>query len=134
MVNMKKVFVNGTFDLLHEGHIALINYAKTLGKELTVAIDSDERVKKLKGINRPINNQKERSTLLLNLKAVDNVYIFDTDEELEYLVSMHDVMVKGSDYVDKPIIGREICKELVFFDRIDGFSTTQKIQDIADRG
>jgi len=131
---MKKIFVNGTFDLLHEGHIALINYAKSLGDEVNVAIDSDDRVKRLKGESRPINNQVERSTLLINLKAVDNVYIFDTDEELEYLVSIHDVMVKGSDYKDKPIIGQDVCKELVFFDRIDGFSTTQKIQDIADRG
>jgi rfaE bifunctional protein nucleotidyltransferase chain/domain len=131
---MKKIFVNGTFDLLHEGHIALINYAKSLGDEVNVAIDSDDRVKRLKGESRPINNQAERSTLLINLKAVDNVYIFDTDEELEYLVSIHDVMVKGSDYKDKPIIGQDVCKELVFFDRIDGFSTTQKIQDIADRG
>ncbi len=131
---MKKIFVNGTFDLLHEGHIALINHAKTLGDELNVAIDSDERVKRLKGETRPINNQTERSTLLINLKAVDNVYIFDTDDELEYLVSLHDVMVKGSDYKDKPIIGQDVCKELVFFDRIDGYSTTQKIQDITDRG
>ena len=131
---MKKIFINGTFDLLHEGHIALINHAKTLGDEVNVAIDSDERVKRLKGESRPINSQTERSTLLINLKAVDNVYIFDTDEELEYLVSIHDVMVKGSDYKDKPIIGQDVCKELVFFDRIDGFSTTQKIQDIADRG
>lgn len=131
---MKKIFVNGTFDLLHEGHIALINYAKTLGDELNIAIDSDARVKQLKGAERPVNNQTERSTLLINLKAVDNVYIFDTDEELEYLVSIHDVMVKGSDYKDKPIIGQNVCKELVFFDRIDGYSTTQKIQDIANRG
>jgi D-beta-D-heptose 7-phosphate kinase/D-beta-D-heptose 1-phosphate adenosyltransferase len=131
---MKKIFVNGTFDLLHEGHIALINYAKTLGDEVNVAIDSDERVKQLKGESRPINNQTERSTLLINLKAVDNVYIFDTDDELEYLISIHDVMVKGSDYKDKPIIGQDVCKELVFFDRIDGYSTTQKIQDIVDRG
>jgi rfaE bifunctional protein nucleotidyltransferase chain/domain len=131
---MKKIFVNGTFDLLHEGHIALINYAKSLGDELNVAIDSDERVKRLKGQNRPINNQTERSTILINMKSVDNVYIFDTDEELEYLVSLHDTMVKGSDYKDKPIIGQDICKELIFFDRIDGYSTTQKIQDITDRG
>jgi len=94
---MKKIFVNGTFDLLHEGHIALINYAKTLGDELAIAIDSDERVKRLKGEDRPINTQQERSTLLINLKSVNDVYIFDTDEELEYLVSIHDVMVKGSD-------------------------------------
>lgn len=130
---MKKVFVNGTFDLLHEGHIALINYAKSLGDELNVAIDSDERVKRLKGEDRPINDQKERAALLVGLPAVSNVYIFDTDDELEYLVSLHDMMVKGSDYRDKPIIGQDACKELIFFERIDGFSTTQKIQDIANR-
>ena len=131
---MKKVFVNGTFDLLHEGHIALINYATTLGESLAVAIDSDERVKLLKGIDRPIQDQRERTNALLALKTVNDVYIFDTDEELEWLVSRHDVMVKGSDYKDKPIIGQDVCKELVFFDRIDGYSTTQKIQDITDRG
>jgi len=131
---MKKVFVNGTFDLLHEGHIALLEYAKTLGETLAVAIDSDERVKQLKGPDRPIQDQKERTNALIALKAVNDVYIFDTDDELEWLVSVHDVMVKGSDYKGKPIIGESVCKELVFFDRIDGYSTTQKIQDIADRG
>ena len=74
---MKKIFVNGTFDILHSGHLALLNYAKTLGSSLTVAIDSDKRVKQLKGTNRPINNQIDRANMLINLKAVDNVYIFD---------------------------------------------------------
>jgi rfaE bifunctional protein nucleotidyltransferase chain/domain len=130
---MKKIFVNGTFDILHEGHLQLLNYAKSLGESLAVAIDSDERVKSLKGEDRPINTQKERANMLINLKAVDDVYIFDTDEELKHLVSIHDTMVKGGDYRDKPIIGSDVCKELIFFDIIDGYSTTKKIQDITAR-
>lgn len=130
---MKRIFVNGTFDILHHGHLAMLNYAKTLGDELNIAIDSDDRVKELKGETRPINTQQERAELLLNLKCVTSVFIFDTDEELAHLVGMHDVMVKGSDYKDKPIIGKELCKELVFFDIIDDYSTTKKIQDITDR-
>jgi len=130
---MKKIFVNGTFDILHEGHLQLLNYAKSLGDSLAVAIDSDERVKSLKGEDRPINTQKERANMLINLKAVDDVYIFDTDEELKHLVSIHDTMVKGGDYRDKPIIGSDVCKELIFFDIIDGYSTTKKIQDITAR-
>jgi rfaE bifunctional protein nucleotidyltransferase chain/domain len=130
---MKKIFVNGTFDILHEGHLQLLNYAKSLGESLAVAIDSDERVKSLKGEDRPINTQKERANMLINLKAVDDVYIFDTDEELKHLVSIHDTMVKGGDYRDKPIIGSDVCKELIFFDIIDGYSTTKKIQDITTR-
>lgn len=130
---MKKIFVNGTFDILHEGHLQLLNHAKSLGDSLAVAIDSDERVKSLKGEDRPINTQKERANMLINLKAVDDVYIFDTDEELAHLVSIHDTMVKGGDYRDKPVIGSDVCKELIFFDIIDGYSTTKKIQDITTR-
>lgn len=130
---MKRIFVNGTFDILHVGHLALLNYAKTLGDELSVAMDSDKRVKKLKGKSRPINSERERAEMLINLKAVDKVYIFDTDEELIKLVDEHDIMVKGSDYKDKPIIGNDVCKELVFFDIINGYSTTEKIQDIISR-
>jgi D-beta-D-heptose 7-phosphate kinase / D-beta-D-heptose 1-phosphate adenosyltransferase len=130
---MKKIFVNGTFDILHDGHLQLLNYAKSLGDSLSVGIDSDERVKLLKGESRPINNQQERANMLINLKAVDHVYIFDTDEELKHLVSIHDTMVKGADYKDKPVIGSDVCKELIFFDIIDGYSTTKKIQDITTR-
>ena len=130
---MKKIIVNGTFDILHHGHLAMLNHARTLGDELNIAIDSDERVKKLKGDDRPINGQQERAELLLNLKCVTNVFIFDTDEELESIIGAHDAMVKGSDYKGKPIIGEAVCKELVFFDIIDDYSTTKKIQDIIAR-
>jgi len=132
---MTKIVVNGTFDILHVGHIKLLNYAKTLGNNLLVCIDSDDRVRRLKGANRPINNQMERRLLLLNLKAVDAVEIFDTDEDLENILSFYepDIMVKGSDYKNKPIVGSKYCKDIVFYDRIVQYSTTQKIQDIIDR-
>jgi D-beta-D-heptose 7-phosphate kinase/D-beta-D-heptose 1-phosphate adenosyltransferase len=127
-----KIFVNGTFDIVHNGHLAMINYAKTLGDSLSIAIDSDSRVKQLKGKTRPINNQQERANLLINLKAVDNVYIFDTDSELIDLIKQHDIMIKGSDYKDKPIIGSDLI-DINFFDRINEYSTTNKIQDIINR-
>jgi D-beta-D-heptose 7-phosphate kinase/D-beta-D-heptose 1-phosphate adenosyltransferase len=130
---MKKVFVNGTFDILHLGHVALLDYAKSLGDQLVVAIDSDARVKLLKGSDRPINSQLERGTLLAALKSVDEVFVFDTDDELRSLIQACDIMVKGSDYRDKPIVGQEICKQIVFFERLNGYSTTNKIQDIANR-
>lgn len=129
----KKVFINGTFDIIHLGHLALFNYAKSLGDFLLVAIDSDKRVKQLKGNDRPINNQIERKTLLENLKAVDEVQIFDTDQELIDIIATCDVMVKGSDYIGKPIVGEHVCKQIIFFDRINGYSTTKKIQSITNR-
>jgi rfaE bifunctional protein nucleotidyltransferase chain/domain len=130
---MKKVFVNGTFDVIHPGHIALLNFSKNLGDYLLVAIDSDERVKRLKGSKRPINTVQERKLLLENLKAVDKVEIFDTDEELLNLIKTCDIMIKGSDYKSLPIIG-EAYVEVVLFDRINEYSSTKKIENIINRG
>lgn len=131
---MIKIFVNGTFDILHKGHLELLSFAKSQGDFLTVAIDSDRRVKELKGNSRPINMQEDRANMLFHLKMVDNVVIFDTNEDLIRLISEHDIMVKGSDYRDKPIVGIEVCKKIIFFDLLNGYSTTKKIQSIIDRG
>lgn len=132
----KSIFVNGTFDVLHSGHIRLLTYAKTLGDNLFVAIDSDRRVTDFKGPGRPINQQHERKEMLLALKPVDEVEIFDTDEELtQYVKQIRPyVMVVGSDYINKRVIGSEYARHLVFFKRIEEFSSTKKIQDIIDRG
>lgn len=126
---MKKIIVNGTFDLLHPGHIHLLNYAKSLGDQLLVLIDSDRRVRALKGTQRPINNQEDRKFFLYNLKSVDLVMIFDTDQDLIDRIQEYqpDIMVKGSDYQNQPIIGSEYCRSIVFFDRIEKYSTTKKI-------
>ena len=132
---MKKIFVNGTFDIIHRGHIELINYAKSLGDHLTIAVDVDNRVKLLKGEDRPINNLHDRMFLLQNLKSVDQVFYFSSDMDLRSLLSLdeYDIMVKGSDYINKPIIGSDLVKEIKFFDIKDGYSTTKTIQSIINR-
>jgi D-beta-D-heptose 7-phosphate kinase/D-beta-D-heptose 1-phosphate adenosyltransferase len=131
---MTKIVVNGTFDILHPGHVAMLNYAKSLGVYLLVLIDSDRRVKELKGNNRPVNNQRNRQFLLKNLKAVNDVWIFDSDEELveKIRLASPDIMVKGSDYIDRPILGQELVKKIEFYDRTE-HSTTKIIQDIINR-
>ena len=86
-----KIFVNGTFDILHRGHIELLNYAKSLGDFLLVGIDTDDRVKEKKGPTRPIHSQEERKFFLENLKAVDGVDTFSCDEELENMLEAGDM-------------------------------------------
>ncbi len=133
---MTKVVVNGTFDIIHLGHLRLLDYARSLPNSYVLVLtDSDRRIKQLKGNDRPINNEYERCSLLFALKSVDRVETFDTDQELVDLIKgfAPDVMVKGSDYRDKPIIGAEYCKEIKFYDRLGNYSTTNKIQEIAHR-
>jgi rfaE bifunctional protein nucleotidyltransferase chain/domain len=127
---MRVVFVNGTFDILHRGHIEMLNYAKSLGDKLVVAIDSDCRVKTLKGCSRPINKQDDRKFHLQNLKSVDVVEVFCHDIDLENLILKHkaSIMVKGSDYKDKPVIGSSLLR-IEYYDRTE-HSTTKTIQSI----
>jgi D-beta-D-heptose 7-phosphate kinase/D-beta-D-heptose 1-phosphate adenosyltransferase len=129
---VKRIFVNGTFDIIHRGHIEILNYAKSLGDYLIVAIDTDERVKRLKGVERPIYTLCDRLFHLKNIKSVDEATSFNTDEELFDLVRRCDIIVKGSDYRNRVIPEQEYCKQLIYYDRTE-HSTTKTIQHIIDR-
>ena len=134
---MTTVMVNGTFDVLHPGHVALLNTARSYGDHLVVAIDTDRRVKELKGDKRPINNQNDRRIMLSALKAVDIVEFFDSTEELVKLMERYqpDVYMKGSDWKhDTTSTAHTYAKKVIYFDRIDEYSTTNTIQDIISRG
>jgi bifunctional ADP-heptose synthase (sugar kinase/adenylyltransferase) len=102
-----------------------------------VAIDTDRRVKELKGEQRPINNQTDRKIMLSNLKAVDFVVFFDSTEELIKLMELYkpEVYVKGSDWKhDKGSTAEQYCKQVIYYDRVGDYSTTNTIQDIISRG
>lgn len=134
---MTKVVVNGSFDILHLGHLRLLEHAKSYPNSYVLVLtDSDRRIKELKGPSRPIHNEYERCSFLFALKSVDRVETFDSDEELDRLIKEFepDIMVKGSDYRDKHVIGAEHCKRIVYFERFQQYSTTGKIQDIITRG
>lgn len=134
---MTRVVVNGSFDILHLGHLKLLQYAKSFPNAYVLVLtDSDRRIKELKGPTRPIHNEYERCSFLFALKSVDRVETFDSDAELVQLIKDFDpdIMVKGSDYKDKTVIGSEFCKKIIFYDRLEQYSTTSKIQDIINRG
>lgn len=123
-------FTNGCFDILHVGHIRLFEFIKNECDHLVVGIDSDERVGKLKGPSRPYNNQEDRQYMLQNISSIDEVFIFNSEQGLRELVKKvnPDLMVVGADYRDKEVVGSEHAKELKFFERIYGYSTTQIIE------
>jgi D-beta-D-heptose 7-phosphate kinase/D-beta-D-heptose 1-phosphate adenosyltransferase len=131
----KKVFVNGTFDILHRGHLELLEYAKSQGDVVVVAIDSDERVKEKKGPTRPINTAEDRAYMLSSLKTVDHVLLFNSDLELENCVKVTnpDIMVVGSDWEGKSVIGSMFSAEVHFFPRLEDYATSKTIQSIIDR-
>ena len=132
---MKIVFTNGCFDILHPGHIEMLKYAKSLGGKVVVGIDSDERVKEKKGDLRPINTSEVRKEMLLAIRYVDEVYVFDDDKQLKSLVKKFepDIMIVGSDWMEKPVIGSEYAKEVKFFERIPEYSTSKTIESITNR-
>lgn len=128
---MINVFVNGCFDIVHIGHIDLLNYAKQFGDNLYVGIDSDLRIKKNKGENRPFNDENDRKRFLENIKCVNNVFIFNSDEELENLIKKLkiDFMIVGEEYKYKKVIGSQYSKNLFFFKKEKEISSTKIIQN-----
>lgn len=128
--------VNGTFDILHRGHLELLNFARNQGDQLLVAIDTDRRVRELKGETRPINNQEDRKLFLYNLRAVDTVALFDSKEELVEIMKEYrpDVYVKGSDWKGSASTAEKYCPKVIYYDRVGNYSTTNTIQDIINRG
>ena len=130
----KTVFVNGTFDILHRGHLELLRYAKSRGY-VYVGIDTDECIKGKKGPTRPIHNQEERKFLLENLRSVDEVIFFSSEPEFEELIKslQPDIIIVGSDWKEKSTIKSYYDGELIFFDRREDYSTTKTLRRIDKR-
>jgi len=126
------IFTNGCFDILHRGHIELFKYAKSLGDKLVVGIDSDKKVQQDKGQTRPFNCLEDRMIMLNAIKYIDEVVLFNTQQELKDLVKAFNpnVLVVGSDWKGKEVVGDVFAKEVKFFDRLPGYSTSKIIGDV----
>jgi len=126
-------FTNGVFDLLHPGHIKVLAQARALCDRLVVGLNSDASVKRLKGKDRPIQNQRARAEVLAGLEAVDLVAVFTEDTPLDLIRQIKpSVLIKGGDYRRDQVVGREIVEaqggEVVLVDLVEGFSTTRIVQ------
>ncbi len=129
----KIVFTNGCFDILHKGHISYLRETKKLGDILIVGLNSDSSVKKLKGANRPYNKQDDRAELLASLEFVDYVIIFEEETPYDLIRTLSpDVLVKGGDYSEDKVVGREFAGEVVILPFVEGYSTTMYIDTIVD--
>ena len=125
-----KIWTSGCFDILHVGHIELFRYAKSLGDELVVGIDSDEKIRLDKGKKRPINDVQYRMTMLQSIKYIDKVIPFDNTKELRDTVKWYrpNIIVMGSDWKNKEVIGEDYAEKLIFFERVGNYSTTKMIR------
>jgi len=133
--NLKIVFTNGCFDIIHTGHVNYLNQAKNKGSKLIVGLNSDESVKRLKGNNRPFVNQEDRAFILTNLVSVDAVCIFEEDTPKELIKFIKpDILIKGSDYKPEEIVGKNIVEEyggnVETINLVHGKSTTNLINKI----
>lgn len=132
-----RVWVNGTFDVLHRGHLEMLEFASRLGT-LRIGIDYDDRVKMLKGETRPFNDWEDRKYSVSRIKGVNDVVGFGSDSELEQKIKEWEpnFLVVGSDYKDKKVIGSQYADKVIFFDKIEGFSSTKILEygkNISDR-
>jgi D-glycero-beta-D-manno-heptose 1-phosphate adenylyltransferase len=135
--NKKIVFTNGCFDILHRGHVSYLAEAKKLGDLLLIGLNSDQSVKRLKGPERPINNEADRQYVLSQLKSVDHVEIFTEDTPLNLILKVRPhMLVKGGDWKIDQIVGaREVISwggQVFSLNFVDGYSTTSIIHKIQD--
>jgi len=128
---MKTVWTNGCFDILHRGHIEMFKFAKSLGDELIVGLDTDEKVKEAKGDDRPFNTLVDRELVVSSIRYVDKTFSFNSQKQLEHLIKSinPDILVVGSDWEGKYVVGAEYAKEVIFFPRVDGYSTTKVLKN-----
>ena len=125
------VFTNGCFDILHIGHITLFKACRELGGSVIVGLNSDKSIKRLKGSGRPINCEDDRKKVLMALRYVDDVIIFDEDTPLKLVKSlMPRYLVKGSDYQIDSVVGAEYAESVILVDLISGRSTTSIINKL----
>lgn len=127
------VWVNGTFDVVHIGHIKLLEFASSFGN-VRVGLDTDERIKLKKGTNRPFNNLEDRINFMKSIKYVDSVVSFGSNEELEMRIKEYnsDVLVIGDDYQYHEIIGVHLVNKVIFFDKIKNKSTSKILSHDSD--
>ncbi len=129
----KIVFTNGCFDILHVGHISYLEEAAKLGNRLVIGLNSDKSVNRLKGSTRPLVNEVDRAKILSSLAFVDGVVLFDEDTPAELIKKIKpDILVKGGDYKEDEVVGREDAGEVKILSFEDGYSTTGLIEKIAN--
>ena len=133
--NKKIVFTNGCFDILHRGHVEYLVQAAGCGDELIVGVNTDSSVRRLKGETRPVQDEIARSMLMASLQFVSAVILFDEDTPYELIKKVQpDVLIKGSDYDVKNIVGYDIVKakggEVVTIDFVEGYSTSSIIEKL----
>ena len=133
--NEAVVFTNGCFDVLHRGHVEYLKFCKAQGDIVVLGLNSDSSVKQIKGPERPINNQHDRAAVLSALESVDYIVIFDEPDPLNTIESIKpDVLVKGADWADKGVIGREFVEarggKVVLAPLVDGKSSTATIEKL----
>lgn len=128
------VFTNGCFDLIHAGHVALLEKSRSLGDLLIVGLNSDASVRRLKGSSRPLNPLRDRARVLAALAAVDIVLPFTEDTPCALIKALKpDVLVKGADYAHTEIVGREFAGRTVRVSLIKGRSTTGLIKKLGNK-
>ena len=129
---MKTVWCNGTFDILHPGHIQLFKVARSLGDRVIVATDTDEKIKKDKGDDRPVNDLSYRVAMLEAIKYIDVVLTFGDRKELEGLIQLYspDILILGDDWRNGDVVGRKYAKEVRFLPRVGGYASSNIVKRI----